>query len=159
MDLVLMDVVMKRGMNGLDASRKIKAHSPCTKIIIVTSMPETSYIDRAREIGVESMWYKEVQEQPILELMERTMAGERVYPGCTPIVELGNAYSTEFTDREIEVLRELVGGASNKEIAARLFISESTAKSHIASMLQKTGFRSRVELAVKARSGGLVIHD
>ncbi|MBQ9605711.1 MAG: response regulator transcription factor [Lachnospiraceae bacterium] len=158
-DLVIMDVVMIDGINGLAAAKKIKDIRPETKIIVVTSMPEVSYIERARQIGAESFWYKEVQEQPILEVMRRTMRGESVYPDSTPTVSLGNAVSTELTERETEVLRELVDGSSNREIAERLGLGERTVKMHIASMLQKTGFRSRLELAVKARTGGLVIPE
>ncbi len=158
-DLVIMDIVMTEGMSGLAAARKIKEADPSVKILIVTSMPEVSYIDRARQIGVESFWYKEVQEQPILEVMDRTMKGESIYPDSTPVVQLGNAVSTEFTEREIEVLREMVDGRSNKEIAEQLGISERTVKMHITAMLEKTGFRSRLELAVKARTGGIVIPE
>ena len=155
----LWHVVMIDGINGLAAAKKIKDIRPETKIIVVTSMPEVSYIERARQIGAESFWYKEVQEQPILEVMRRTMRGESVYPDSTPTVSLGNAVSTELTERETEVLRELVDGSSNREIAERLGLGERTVKMHIASMLQKTGFRSRLELAVKARTGGLVIPE
>ena len=158
-DLVIMDIVMTKGTNGLTAAEKIKSISPATKILIVTSMPEVSYINRARRIGAESFWYKEVQEQPILTVMRRTMEGESIYPDSTPVVSLGNAVSTEFTERETEVLRELVDGASNKEIADKLGISERTVKMHITNMIEKTGFRSRLELAVKARTGGLVIPE
>ncbi len=158
-DLVIMDVVMTEGINGLAAAEKIKQMRPSIKILVVTSMPEVSYINRAKKIGVESFWYKEVQEQPILEVMKRTMAGEKIYPDNVPVVNLGNAVSTEFTDRETQVLRELVNGCSNKEIADILGISERTVKMHITNMIQKTGFRSRLELAVKARTGGLVIPD
>ena len=158
-DLVILDVVMKEGANGLIAAKKIKDIRPETKIIIITSMPELSYIKRAHSIGVESFWYKEVQEQPILEIMKRTMEGESVYPVHPPLIRLGNAVSTEFTGKETEVLRELTDGSSNKEIAEKLGISERTVKMHITNMIQKTGFRSRLELAVKARTGGLVIPD
>ena len=75
-DLILMDVVTENGENGLTAAAKIKAKFPKTKIIIVTSMPECSYIKRAKQIGVEGFWYKEVGEQPILSLMERVINGD-----------------------------------------------------------------------------------
>ena len=158
-DLILMDVLIPGGMSGLEAASRIKEMKPKTKIIIVTSMPELSYINRAKEIGVESFWYKEVQEQPILEIMDRTMAGESVYPGTPLTVMLGDAISTEFTEREVEILRELVGGASNKEIGDKLSISESTVKMHITNILQKTGYRSRLELAVRARHIGVAIKE
>lgn len=158
-DLVLMDVVMGSGMDGLDAAKSIKEKSPETKILLVTSMPEVSYIDRAKEIGIESFWHKEVQEQPLLEIMDRTMAGESIYPASMPVVRFGNIVSTELTDTEIEVLRELVTGASNKEIGERLYMSASTVKRHISDMLDKTGFKSRLQLAIRARGGGLVINN
>ncbi|MGB4093721.1 MAG: response regulator transcription factor [Ruminococcus flavefaciens] len=157
-DLVLMDVVMGYGMDGLDAAKQIKQERPDVKIMIVTSMPETTYIDRAKEIGVDSFWHKEVQEQPLLEIMNRTMAGESVYPTEMPVIWFGNTISTELTDIEMSVLRELMTCASNKEIGERLFMSESTVKRHIADMLAKTGFKSRLQLAIEARGGGLVIH-
>jgi len=68
-DLVLMDVVMRQGMSGLEAAERIKAEKPNAKIIIVTSMPEVSWMERARSIGVEGFWYKEVQDEPILAVM------------------------------------------------------------------------------------------
>jgi len=157
-DLVLMDVVMGYGMDGLDAAKQIKQERPDVKIMIVTSMPETTYIDRAKEIGVDSFWHKEVQEQPLLEIMNKTMAGESVYPTEMPVIWFGNTISTELTDIEMSVLRELMTCASNKEIGERLFMSESTVKRHIADMLAKTGFKSRLQLAIEARGGGLVIH-
>ena len=158
-DLVLMDVLIPGSMSGLDAAAIIKEKKPKTKIIIVTSMPELTYEKRAQEIGVEGFWQKEVQEQPIQEIMKRVMAGEHVYPTEQVQVNIGNTSSTEFTDREIEILRELVSGASNKEIAEKLCIDASTVKMHISNMLSKTGFHSRLELAVKARHFGLAISE
>ena len=156
-DLILMDVITRNGENGLDAAARIKRAFPQIKIIIVTSMPECSYLGRAREIGVESFWYKEEQRESLLDVMERTMAGESVYPDATPELQLGLASSYEFTERELEVLREMTGGDTNQEIAERLHMSVATVKTHIFNMLEKTGFRNRTELAVRARESGLVI--
>lgn len=158
-DLVLMDVLIPGSMSGLEAAKIIKDRHPGTKVIIVTSMPELSYEKQAREIGVEGFWQKEVQEQPILELMNRVMAGEQVYPGTILSVPFGNSVSTDFTDREVEVLKGLVAGLSNQEIADKLCITERTVKHHLTQLLQKTGYRNRLELAVKARHFGLIIED
>ncbi|MCR4960377.1 MAG: response regulator transcription factor [Lachnospiraceae bacterium] len=158
-ELVLMDVLIPGSKNGLDAAKEIKALKPEVKIIIVTSMPELTYEKQAKEIGVESFWHKEIQEQSIIEIMERTMAGESVYPAVSPKVSMGNALSTEFTERETAILKELVEGLSNKEIAEKLMIEPSTVKMHISNMLQKTGYHSRLELAVQARHHGLAIGD
>ena len=158
-ELVLMDVLIPGSMSGLKAAQKIKDIKPDVKIIVVTSMPELSYEKKAREIGVEGFWQKEVQEQPILEIMDRVMAGETVYPSEQIEVPIGSAVSTDFSDKEVEVLKELVTGATNKEIAKKLNMGESTVKMHITSMLQKSGFHSRLELALMARHYGIAIDD
>ena len=154
-DLILMDVVMNDGYNGLDAAARIKASYPGVKIIVVTSMPDPLFLQRAREVGVDSFWYKEVQEQPILELMDRTMAGESVYPDNPPVTSLGMAKSTEFTERELEVLRLLAEGLTDREIADRLHLGVTTVRYHVNNLIGKTGHSSRTELAVNAVRSGI----
>lgn len=158
-DLILMDVCTELNSNGLEAAQRIKQKYPNIKIIVVTSMPEVSYLERARKIGVDSFWYKEVSEEPILELMDRTMAGESVYPDKTPSVGFGNIKSTDLSEREIEVLREVILGYTNAEIAERLSISQYTVRDYIQVLMEKTGYRTRTELAVKARESGIIIPD
>lgn len=157
-DLVLMDILMSDGSNGLDAAARIKKNRPEIKIIAVTSMPEVSWMKKARKIGIESFWYKEMSKETILDVMDRTMAGESVYPDKTPKVSLGLASSDEFTERELEVLRIMITGVSNASIARKLNISESTVKNHIHNMLEKTGCESRTELAIEARVSGIVVN-
>jgi two-component system vancomycin resistance associated response regulator VraR len=158
-DLVILDVVMKEGMNGLLAAERIKQVSPKTKIILVTSMPEVSYMKRAREIGVESFWYKETEERDLFEVMEKTMAGESIYPDTMPVLSMGQISSADFTPSELVVLREMTTGATNVAIAEKLFVDVSTVKKHISNMLQKTGFKNRTELAIEARVQGIVIGE
>lgn len=158
-DLILMDICTAMNASGLEAAENIKKKFPKIKIIIVTSLPEVSYIKRAREAGVDSFWYKEVSPEPILELMDRTMQGESVYPDSTPVIPFGLTESSCFTEREFEVLRELTSGDTNAAIGERLGMSKHTVRDYIQTMLEKTGFRSRTELAVKARESGLVILD
>lgn len=158
-DLILMDVCTSMNASGLDAAEKIKVAYPEIKIIIITSQPEISFIERAKSIGVDSFWYKSPVESELLSIMDRTVAGEHVYPEMTPTLKMGCALSIEFTDRELDVLRELITGDTNKEIADRLNMSQYTVRDYIQSMLDKTGFRSRTELAVKARESGLVINQ
>ncbi len=158
-DLVVMDVVMRRGITGLEAAERIKRTCPSTRILVVTSMPEVTYIKRAREIGVDSFWYKEYDDMPLIEVMDRTMAGESVYPQEAPLVYLGEAKSTDLTEQEVAVLRELTTGASNEEIAQKLFISVNTVRWHVQNLLAKTGYNSRIKLAIFARASGLVLGD
>ena len=158
-DLILMDVCTAMNVSGLEAAEKIKSRFPNIKIIIITSQPECSFIDRARAAGVESFWYKTASAEEILTVMDRTMAGERIYPDNTPSLKLGVADSGQFSDRELEVLRLVVAGETDASIAEKLFISVRTVKQHIQSMRDKTGFRNRTELAVRARESGLVINE
>ena len=158
-DLILMDVCTAMNVSGLEAAEKIKSRFPNIKIIIITSQPECSFIDRARAAGVESFWYKTASAEEILTVMDRTMAGERIYPDNTPSLKLGVADSGQFSDRELEVLRLVVAGETDAAIAEKLFISVRTVKQHIQSMRDKTGFRNRTELAVRARESGLVINE
>lgn len=159
LDLVIMDILMNDGSNGLDAAEKIKKLKPNLKIIAVTSMPEVSWMERARKIGIESFWYKDVSEETLTEIVERTLKGESIYPDATPVVTLGMANSSEFTPREIEVLRLLTTGAGNDEIADKLDISQNTVKTHIKHLLEKTGFETRTQLAIQSRVTGFVIED
>jgi len=106
---------------------------------------------------VESFWYKDGKKNAILDVMDRTMEGESVYPDTTPLIRIGNSTNHEFTERELDILRELTTGDSNTEIGERLSISASTVKYHVQNLLDKTGFKTRTELAAKARSLGIVI--
>lgn len=156
-DLILMDVVMNDDMSGLDAAARIKKNYPNIKIIVVTSMPDSAFLQRAREIGVDSFWYKEVQEAPMLEVMDRTMAGERIFPDSPPQRSLGLAKSTELTERELDVLHLLAEGYTDKEIGDALHMALPTVRYHVGNLIGKTGFFSRTELAVNAVKSGLAI--
>lgn len=158
-DLILMDVMTELGHSGLDAAEEIKKEFAAIKIIIVTSMPEYSWLSRARKIGVDSFWYKDGQKNSILEVMKRTMEGEHIYPDETPLIHIGNATNHEFTERELDILKELTTGDTNAAIAERLNVSVATVKSHIQHLMEKTGFKTRTELVSEARSKGIVIKD
>ena len=158
-DLILMDVCTAMDANGIEIAEKLKKKYPEIKIIIITSQPEYSYISHARKIGVESFWYKEPTAEALLKVMDRTLAGESIYPDSVPVTRLGAALSNDFTDRELEVLRELVSGKTDAAIAEALCLSVSRVKQHIQSIREKTQFSNRTELAVRARESGLVIGD
>ena len=158
-DLILMDVCTALDANGIEAAGKIRRAFPNIKIIIVTGQPECSFIDRAKAAGVNSFWYKSAPAESILDVMDWTMAGESIYPDGTPSLQLGNIASEALTERELEVLREVVKGESDAAISEKLHISLRTVKGHIQSMRNKTGFRNRTELAVRARDCGLIISD
>lgn len=158
-DLILMDVVMSGGINGIEAAARIKDSYPDIKILVVTSMPDGSFLEKARHAKVDSFWYKEVQDVPLLEIMDRTMAGEHVYPDEAPIVSIGLAKSSDFTGRELEVLRYVAAGYTDKEIAQMLVISYGTVRAHLNNILQKTACTSRTELAILVVKTGIVVPE
>ena len=158
-NLILMDVCTALNANGLDASKKLKKEFPHIKIIIITSQPECSFLDRARDAGVDSFWYKHGTAEELIAIMDRTVAGEQVYPASTPPLQLGEVTSDLLSERELEVLREVVAGLPDADIAEKLHMSLRTVKAHVQSMRDKTGFRNRTELAVRVRESGLVINS
>ena len=158
-DLVIMDVMMQEGIDGLSASEKIKQKHPGIKIILTTSASETSWEQKAKAAGIESFWYKEYDEHGLMEIMDRTWNGESVYPEDKPRVPFGKITRADLTEREIEIIRELTASKTNEEIAEKLQISVNTVKRHIQNIMEKTGFESRLDLAMNAKSTGLVVND
>ena len=156
-DLILMDVCTAMNANGIDAAERVKKNFPSVKIIIITSQPEYSYIARARAVGVDSFWYKTVIQDEFITLLDRTMAGERIFPDNTPTLNIGCASSVEFTESELKVLRLVVAGERDQDIAEELGVSINTIRTHLRVMMDKTGIRSRTALAVRVRDAGFVI--
>ncbi len=156
-DLVILDVVMDRGADGLSVAAVIKEKYPETKIILCTSMAEAGWMERARKIGIESFWYKEYSKIPLIEIMDRTVNGESVYSDEVPQAFLGTLPVSELTDRQKEMLRCLIDGMTNKEIADKMYLSAHTVKSYIDAIMETTGIHSRTELAVRASKIGLLV--
>ena len=157
-DLILMDICTEEDESGLDAAKKIKKALPWVKIVMITSMVEFGFLEKAKEAGADSFWYKDATPEELLAVMDRTMEGESVYPDTTPEVMVGTAKSCEFTRAEIEVLRLVVEGKSYKRIAENLGISHETVKWHISNMLRKTNFDSKTKLAVAVTQKNLIIN-
>lgn len=158
-DLVIMDVMMRTGMDGLTAAGEIKRKHPRVKIILVTSAAESNWERKAREIGAEGFWYKEYSPEPLEQLIRTVADGGICYPEKEPDVSLGCTTKVELTERERDVLRELIGGYTNEEIAERLNIGVNTVKFHVKNLLAKTGFENRLSLAVNAKSFGIVVNE
>lgn len=155
-DLLVMDVCTADGESGLKISEKLKPRYPNVKIIIMTSMPEHSFVARARAAGCESFWYKD-SSIDLIDVMDRTMSGESVYPSETPTVYIGSAKSSEFSERELEVIRLLVVGMTYTEIADELFISVNTVKDHIKHIYAKTGYSRSLQVVVDAVEHKLIL--
>ena len=158
-DLVILDVLMKTGMDGLKAAALLKREHPEVKIILTTSTAEAWWLDEARAIGVEAFWFKNYGDQSLIEIMDRTVAGERHYQDETGDIRLGLAVKADLTERELDVLREVISCATNEQIAEHLGVSPNTVKTHIRHLLEKTGFSDRLELAINASRAHIVVSD
>ena len=145
-DLILMDYCTENDEDGIAAAAVIKRRMPHIRIIIITSMASIDLIDRARAAGADSFWYKETGDEELLSVMDRTMKGESIYPDTTPVIQIGNAASTELRPMQLEVLRLMVEGYSNPSIAEKLHISVHDVKWHIQELFSKTGYSNRVAL-------------
>lgn len=156
-DLILMDVCTADEESGLKAAAKIKQYNPGIRIIIMTSMPEYSFIQKAKACGCEGFWYKEYGSTALLEVCERVMNGEQVYPEDTPVLRIGCSSSDEFTGREFDVIRELAQGKKYEEIAENLEITQNTVKYHIKNILQKTGYQNTLQLVAEVVEKRLVL--
>ncbi len=156
-DLILMDVQTQNRENGLVAVRDIKAMNQNIRIIVVTSLIDSAILDGAKSAGADSLWYKDSSQTRLMEVIRQTMAGDHIFPDAPPPVEIGNAKSTEFTKTELKVLRHLLRGMSYTRIADEMGIEMSTVKFHVTNMLQKTGFKNKLQLALAVSEAKMIV--
>ena len=156
-DLILMDICTENDSDGLTAAEAIKKAYPHIKIVMVTSMLEGRFLERARRIGADSFWYTDSPAGDRVGVIEGTLSGKHFWPDGAPSVRLGNALSCDLSDQELETLRLLCEGQTNAEIAAQMNVAESTVRTYISRMLEKTGYPNRNRLMVAAVGKRLVV--
>ncbi len=163
-DVVLMDLVMP-GMDGVEATRKVKDVSPRTRIIILTSYHEDEHIFPALQAGAISYLLKDVKASELVEAIQRAAKGEAtLHPRvATRLIkqlssgEIVQGYLfTALTEREMEVLKLIARGSTNQKIAEQLVISIGTVKGHISNILSKLHLADRTQAAVFAWQEGIV---
>ena len=156
-DLILMDICTESDSDGLAAAESIKKIYPQIKIVMVTSMLEGRFLDRAKKIGADSFWYKDSPSGDLVSVIEGTLSGKRFWPDSVPTVRLGNTLSCELSDREMETLRLLCEGKTNAEIAVKLNVGEASVRTYINRMLEKTGYTNRNRLMIAAVGKRMVV--
>ncbi|HST67482.1 MAG TPA: response regulator transcription factor [Mycobacteriales bacterium] len=167
-DVVLMDLRMPV-LDGVGATRQLRVDSPAVKVLALTTFDGDDEVFPALRAGAVGYLLKDVSTQRLVEAVLAAARGEsvlaptvaakvvarvaampdRAEPPRQPLVD-------PLTDRELEVLRHLAAGRSNREIARAVFLSEGTVKNHVTSILAKLGARDRTQAALRASALGLI---
>lgn len=156
-DLVLMDVLTLHKHSGLAAGKRIKERYPHIKIVIITSLIDPNVLSEAKRGAADSLWYKDHGTEELLDVIIRTMNGERIYPGFSPSVEMKNMLSGDISPIQIEILRHYIRGFTYREIADKFGLSVSGVRWNISDMIEKGGFNNKEELIATAIENKLVV--
>jgi two-component system, NarL family, response regulator LiaR len=163
-DIVLLDLIMP-GMDGVEATRRIKQVSPRTQVVVLTSYHEDVHIFPALKAGAIAYILKDMKMEKLVEVLHRALQGEvtlhprvamRVLQNIRGEDDEDQPLFTELTDREQDVLKLIANGLTNSQIAEKLFISENTVKGHVSNILSKLHLADRTQVAVYAWQRGLV---
>jgi DNA-binding NarL/FixJ family response regulator len=168
--VLLLDVRMPR-LNGLEAARQVLAAPSPPRVLVLTTFDEDEVVDEALRLGVAGFLLKSSPPEDLVDAIRRAGRGQGVIdPGVVPgvIARYGAAPATpgraealdRLTPRETDVLRMVGRGYSNAEIAAELYLGETTVKTHLGRVLDKLGLRDRARAIAFAYESGLIApHD
>jgi two-component system response regulator DegU len=173
-DVVLLDINMP-GMNGVEVAKVLREQQPDLGILVLTIHDDETYVKEMIRSGAKGYLLKDAEPRQVVQAIKKVAAGESVYP--TDLMErvmeryhqlevrMGRLQSAaaindlSLTNRELEILRYIVEGMRNKEIANALYISEKTVKNHITNLLRKLDVEDRTQAAVFAVSQGLFTQE
>lgn len=164
-DVVLMDISMP-GIDGVAATRNLKSDVPGVKVVILTMFAEDGHVIRAIRAGADAYLLKNTESARVIDAIRAVARGESVIEP-----QLATKLLNEFrriaefreeesvaglTEREIQLLRLVASGLSNKEIAAELSLAESTVKNRLSLLFEKLNVKDRTQAAIYALSHGLI---
>jgi DNA-binding NarL/FixJ family response regulator len=166
-DVILMDIRMPR-LDGIEATRRITNESPTSQVLILTTYDADEYLHDAIRAGAAGFLLKDTRREDLTHAIRTVATGDALlHPTLTrrlldrftraPRLTNQDQGLPELTDRENDVLRLVARGHTNTEVATRLFVSESTVKTHLASLSSKLHLRDRTHAVVIAYERGLVI--
>jgi two-component system NarL family response regulator len=160
-DVVLMDVRMP-GVGGIEATRRIRNAHPSTKVVMLTVSEDEEDLFAAIRAGATGYLLKEVSIDEVADAVRAVARGQALvtpsmaskllgeFNALSRRVDAQHGSAPRLTDREVEVLKLVAKGMTNKDIAAELVIAENTVKNHVRNILEKLGLKSRMEAAIHA---------
>ncbi|MFF3022146.1 response regulator [Gottfriedia sp. NPDC057948] len=165
-DIVIMDLAMPV-LDGIEATKRIKIEGLTVKVMILTSFYDQDHILPAIEAGAAGYYLKDSDPDELVSAIRKIHDGEKQFhskvttqlvSALTGKIETKNdeSFQDKLTKREMDVLKEITRGKSNKEIAASLFITEKTVKTHVSNILAKTQLQDRTQLALYAVRNGIM---
>ena len=168
-DVILMDVRMPE-LDGIEATRRIVAAGSPARVLVLTTFDLDEYVYAAIRAGASGFLLKDVRPRDLVDAIRLVADGNALlgptvtrrlldrFARAAPAGLGGPGRFAALTARELEILRLLAAGLSNAEIASRLYLGESTVKTHVSSILRKLGVRDRVQAVIVAFEGGLAPH-
>jgi DNA-binding NarL/FixJ family response regulator len=169
-DVALVDVRMPR-MDGIELVRHLRQEYPHIMHIFLTTFDDDEYVFEGLRAGGRGYVLKDTPSEELAAMIQKVHRGEAVLGGqiTSKVIEefgrlskapgTGGAGSESLSERELEVLKLVASGASNREIAKTLYITEGTVKNHISNVLRKLGFRDRTQAALYAQEHGWIEHS
>jgi DNA-binding NarL/FixJ family response regulator len=167
-DVILMDIRMPL-FDGIAATKRIVGSNSTTRVLILTTFDHDQYLYDAIRAGASGFLLKDARRDQLVGAIKTVAAGEALLApslvrrllesfgsGPPPIGDTTPPRLSSLTERELDVLRLVAGGLTNAEIAGRLFLSQTTVKTHVSHLMQKLGLRDRVEAVILGYESGLV---
>lgn len=158
-DVLLMDICTANNSNGIAYAKIVKENHPNIKIIIMTGILDVSFINEAKQIGIESFIYKNISKDSLVSTIKNTANGYSIYPNSNRKENTSDSILSELTDKEMQILKLYCRLLDKDAVAEALSISPRTLKSHIHSIYDKTGFNNLAKLAIYCVSNGFIVSN